>query len=288
MKKGSDREITINSVSGGQTSAYVAAHYPADYNLFALVRIEDQDCKFPDAKIRREVEDRIQKPFIGTAEDDMIIYTMLDLEQYLGRPITWVSGITFEQLIAEKRGYLPNKMERYCTQWLKIDPMFYWWAEHVGTPAEVRIGFRAGSHEQKRAKRMLERCNADGLIEFKATFEKHPNGNNKWEQVPWQRPRFPLIEDLIYKDNIVTYWQGKPVRFAQLNNCVHCFHRNPLLLNLQSKKHPNKMRWAARQEGGDNGFWRSDTSYDKIIAYQPQLELTFDNFGPCDSGWCEP
>lgn len=46
---------TVNSLSGGKTSSYIAANYPADYNIFALVRIEDKNCKFPDEKIRREV-----------------------------------------------------------------------------------------------------------------------------------------------------------------------------------------------------------------------------------------
>ena len=32
---------TATSVSGGMTSAYVAANYPSDYLVFALVRIED-------------------------------------------------------------------------------------------------------------------------------------------------------------------------------------------------------------------------------------------------------
>ena len=69
--------ITVNSLSGGKTSSYIAANYPADHDVFALVRIEHKPSKFPDKKIRQEVEDRIQAPFIATAEDDMIIYTML-------------------------------------------------------------------------------------------------------------------------------------------------------------------------------------------------------------------
>lgn len=32
--------ITINSVSGGKTSAYIAANYDSDYNLFSLVTTE--------------------------------------------------------------------------------------------------------------------------------------------------------------------------------------------------------------------------------------------------------
>ena len=32
---------TVNSLSGGKTSSYIAIHYPADYNVFALVHSDD-------------------------------------------------------------------------------------------------------------------------------------------------------------------------------------------------------------------------------------------------------
>lgn len=86
---------TINSLSGGQTSSYIAVHYPADYNIFSLVRTNDKKVLFPDAKIRQIVSDRIGVEFIGTLEDDDIIYTMLDLEQFIGKEITWLSKTTF-------------------------------------------------------------------------------------------------------------------------------------------------------------------------------------------------
>ena len=89
---------TVNSISGGKTSAYIAAHYPADYNVFALVRTNDKNCMFPDAKIRQEVSDKIGAEFIGTLEDDTIIYTILDLEQYIGSRIDWVTGRTFDEI----------------------------------------------------------------------------------------------------------------------------------------------------------------------------------------------
>tara|TARA_A100001515_G_scaffold137633_1_gene130408 strand:+ start:118 stop:315 length:198 start_codon:yes stop_codon:yes gene_type:complete len=60
----------VNLISGGKTSAYIAANYVADFYVFALVRIEDNKSKFKDKKIRQQVEDRIQAPFIATAEDD--------------------------------------------------------------------------------------------------------------------------------------------------------------------------------------------------------------------------
>ena len=90
---------TINSLSGGKTSSYIAVHYPADYNVFALVRTNDIKCMFPDAKIRQIVSDKIGTEFIGTLEEDAIIYTMLDLEQFIGKKITWLSKTTFEEVI---------------------------------------------------------------------------------------------------------------------------------------------------------------------------------------------
>ncbi len=94
--------LTLNSLSGGKSSAYIAAEHPADFDVFALVRVEDPRCAFPDRLIAQQVEDRIQAPFVGTAEDDMIIYTMLDLEQHIGRKIHWVTGPTFDELTGHK------------------------------------------------------------------------------------------------------------------------------------------------------------------------------------------
>jgi hypothetical protein len=277
----------VNSLSGGKTSSYIAANYPADYDVFALVRTDDKNCLFPDKKLRQEVSDKIGKEFIGTLEDDMIIYTMLDLEQYIGRKITWVSGKTFDEITTRKdKVYLPNKVQRFCTVEMKIEPTFYWWAENIGEPTETRIGFRA--NETRRANNMLERCNEDGLSTFKATFEKHPDGRNKWEEVPYQKPSFPLIMDNIRKDHIEQYWKDKLVRFAWMNNCVGCFHKTPLLLRKMFDKHPNKLEWFAKRERESiNGAsWRSDILYDDVKNWNSQFELFDDDFNECDSGYC--
>ena len=278
---------TVNSLSGGKTSSYIAANYPADYDVFSLVRIEDKNALFPDKKIRQQIEDRIQAPFIATAEDDMIVYTMLDLEQFIGRKITWVTGKTFDDITTRKdKVYLPNKVQRFCTVEMKIEPMFYWWAEHIGEPIEMRIGFRA--NETRRAKNMLDRCNSKGLSEFKATFEKHKDGRNKWENIAYQKPSFPLIDANIYKDTIEQFWLDKPVRFAYMNNCVGCFHKSPLLLRKMWDKHPSKLEWFAKREreSTNNANWRSDMSYDEIKKWNSQFELFDDDFNECDSGYC--
>lgn len=276
----------VTSISGGQSSAYIAANYESDYLLFALVCIEDKACTPKDKKLVQMVSDRIGKEFIATAEDDVILHTILDLEQYLGQRIYWVAGETFDYVTDNRRGWLPNKLHRYCTTEMKIRPMYRWVQEEIGEPVEMQIGFRA--NEQSRAKRMLERCNEDGLIEFKDIVGKHSNGNNKWLTKPWQKPVFPMIEDKIYRDQIVEFWKDKPVRFAERNNCVGCFHRNPILLNLMFQKHPEKMDWFQRREQRENwGTWRSDITYSQIKKHKTQLSLMdLENFTDCDSGHC--
>ena len=284
---------TMNSLSGGKTSSYIAANYPADYDVFALVRIEDEKSKFPDAKIRKEVEDRIQAPFIGTAEDDTIIYTMLDLEQYIGRPITWVTGRTFDDVLQRgKNGkvQLPNAMRRFCTVEMKIEPIFNFWKQNIKDIIETRIGFRA--NETRRAVNMLQRTEEDGgIMKFKTIVGKHPSGKNKWESMPYQIPTFPLIEDNIYKDKIELYWQDKPVRFAYMNNCVGCFHKTPLLIKKMWEKHPNKLEWfnemeKKAMESYKNNQWIEGITYDQIKNWNSQYELFDDDFNECDSGYC--
>lgn len=279
---------TINSLSGGKTSSYIAANYPADYDIFALVRIEDQNCKFPDEKIRREVEDRIQAPFIGTAEDDIIIYTMLDLEQYIGREITWVTGKTFDEILYKKNGntFLPSYMRRFCTSEMKVEPIAKWVYDNLEESPEMRIGFR--SNEHARAKKMIERQNEDGFIEVKIRIGKNQNGTNKWKTVNYCHPVFPLIKDGIYKDQIEQYWKEKPVRFAWMNNCVGCFHKEAALLKKMWEKHPNKLEWFARQERESVNYatWKENVTYDQIKEWNAQYELFDDDFNECDSGYC--
>ena len=276
---------TVTSVSGGQSSAYIAANYPSDYLVFALVTTEDKSCKHPDSYLRKLVSDKIGREFIGTLEDDVIIETMLELEQWLQQDIHWTAGETFDHITTHKGGWLPNKLHRYCTVEMKLRPMHRWWKETIGEPVKMQIGFRAG--EERRAVRMMERCNEDGLLEFKDVIGKHSNGNNKWATVAWQKPVFPMIDDGIHRDKVVEYWNDIPIPFAERNNCVGCFHRNPLLLRKMWDKYPEKMEWFASQERKEKkGQWRSDMTYDKIKKHRLQHELSFDDFSECDSGHC--
>lgn len=274
---------TVTSVSGGMTSAYVAANYPSDYYIFALVTTNDKKLLYSDAKLRQIVSDKIGKEFIGTLEDDIIIHTILDLEQFIGKEINWVVGKPFDEIIIHKdKVYLPNKTQRFCTTEMKLRPIFNWWYVNINQIVQMQIGYRA--NEERRANNMLSKVNSDGILEFKETFEKK-NGRNKWSTIAWQKPIFPLIEDSIYKEDIVNYWNGKKVRFAVRNNCVGCFHRNPLLLKKMWDDFPDKMQWFADKEI-EKSTWRSDVSYSKIKTAFSQIDLFNDDFTDCDSGYC--
>jgi hypothetical protein len=274
---------TCNSLSGGKTSSYVAVHYPADYNVFSLVRTNDKTCLFPDAKLRQIVSDKIGTEFIGTLEEDAIIYTMLDLEQFIGTKIDWVTGKTFDEIINRNgKKYLPNIMQRFCTSEMKLQPIFNWWKSNFNEVIEMRIGYRA--NEMSRAKTMISKLNKNGNLEFKDIVGKRKT-QNKWALIEWQKPSFPLITDGIFKDNIVEFWKDKNVKFAYMNNCVGCFHRNEILLKLMSDKHPNKFDWFAKQENNERTF-KNGITYNKIKSYKLQTKLFEDDFNDCDSGYC--
>jgi len=288
---------TVNSLSGGKTSSYIAKHYPADYNVFALVRTTDKKCIYPDKKIRQIVSDKIGCEFIGTLEEDIIIHTMLDLEQFIGTKIDWVTGKPFDDIMKRKSEkfdkiatYVPNAMRRFCTSEMKVIPISQWWYDEIKIPVEMRIGFRA--NEMRRAKTMIEKTNENNLTTEKIQIGKHANGNKKWKTFEWRTPTFPLIDDGIYKDTIEKYWHGKPVRFAYMNNCIGCFHRVPILLKHMSTRHPEKFDWFIRQENESMKYYskstrfRQDTTYEQIKNHKSQMELFDTDFNECDSGYC--
>lgn len=290
--------IKVNSVSGGQTSAFIMANFKADYNIFQLVRTDFKDClwmKGKDEKTRQLISDRIGMEFIGTMEEDECIYTILDLEQYLGQEIKInTSYKTFEKMIEEHGlNLLPSPLRRYCTEELKLQIAFEWWQTITDEIVEMRIGYRA--NEMRRMKSMVKKCNENRELPFKHVIgqkETKKGTQNIWQETYWQKPVFPLIETKpTWKDDIKKFWENKPIRFAEFNNCVGCFHREPLLLKYMWQKHPNKMQHFADFE--KNRKYKNDTlkaddsmTYERIKKMKLTQMLTPNDFSECDSGYC--
>jgi len=277
---------TVNSISGGKTSSYLAKHYPADINIFSLVRIDDKDnlwMKGKDEKTRQIVSDKLGIEFIATAEMDEIIYTILDLEQFIGQEITWVTGKSFEEVIKQNYGYLPNKMTRYCTVEMKLKPIFNWLQENTELPIEMRIGFRP--NEISRAETVLKRADENG-IEFFNTIIGKRKTQNKWGLVPYRKVTFPLIANNIQKDIIYNYWNDKNVRFAYRNNCVGCVNRQPLMISHMASKDIDKVKWFDKQEQITGNRFLSDVSFNQILKFGTQASFFDEDFNECDSGFC--
>ena len=280
--------ITVNSISGGKTSAYLMKHYPANINIFSLVRVEDNDnlwMKGKDEKTRQLVSDKIGKEFIGTVEMDEIIYTILDLEQHTGQGVNWVAGDTFEQVIKKHGNYLPNKMARFCTTDMKIIPIFNFLKENTELPVRMRIGLRPT--EKNRMANILERADENGLEYFKTIVGKSKSGKqNKWGEVPYRYAEFPLIEDNIQKDTIYNYWDNQKVRFAYRNNCVGCVNRNPLFLSHIAQKDKESFNWFVKQEEKTGNTFNTEAAYKDILRFGVQNQLFDEDFDDCDSGYC--
>lgn len=280
--------ITVNSISGGKTSAYLSHFYPADVDIFSLVRIEDKDnlwMKGKDEKTRQIVSDKLGMEFIGTAEMDDIIYTILDLEQFNGKKIDWVTGETFEQVIKNHGDYLPNQMARFCTTDMKIIPIFEFINKNFELPVKMRIGLRPS--EVNRRKNIMERADINGLESFKTVIGKSKNGKrNKLGLIEYRYSEFPLMDDNIRKDTIYNFWNDKNVRFAYRNNCVGCVNRQPLFLSHMAQQDESTFNWFINQEIKTGNTFNSKTTYQKIKSFGVQNRLFDDDFTDCDSGYC--
>ena len=265
---------TINSISGGYTSAYMAKNYPVDLNIFSLVRIEDRECIWmqgKDEKTRQLISYRIGCEFVGTAEMDEIIYTILDLEQFIGSEIKIITGKSFEQIIADRGNYLPNRAVRYCTIEMKLIPIFNYIKSNFDLPVKMNIGYRP--NETSRIDKMKARADENGIEWF--------------NDEPYRIVGFPLAENNIPKDTIYSYWEDKPVRFAYRNNCVICVNRNPLMISHMATKEKRKVEWAKRIEEKTGNTFLFDASMSRILNYSVQGKLFSDeDWSDCDSGYC--
>ena len=101
------------------------------------------------------------------------------------------------------------------------------------------------------------------------------------------------IKDNIYKDNIEEFWKDKKVRFAYANNCVGCFHRNPVFLKHISSKSEKQYDWFVQQEknsyDSNSARWKTGMTYEEIKNAFTQLQMFDDDFDAgdgCDSGYC--
>lgn len=267
----------VNSLSGGKTSSYMAAHYEADYNVFALVCIEADYCKPKDKGMIKFVSDKIGKDFIATAESDKTLYVVRDLEQLIGKEIKWVAGETFEQVIARKKA-LPNMIWRFCTTEMKMKPIFDYCQEEVGKVVWMNIGFRYD--ERERGERNKSNTH------FKAVVGKSKDGRNKWKEIGWRVPFFPMIEDKVFHHHVREWADKTKLIFPPDSNCAGCFWKDPMQLRKNWDDEPQKMRWFAEMETIMKRRWKSGHKYETIKNIALQGDFFFGAGSGCQAGFC--
>lgn len=280
---------TINSISGGKTSAYMAVHYPADYDIFSCVLIDDPSCSPKDKGLVKAVSDKLGREFIATAERDDTLRVVLDLEQLTGRPITWVSGKSFDEVVLEKR-CVPNMMRRFCTSIMKIKPIAEWcYKTFDGVPCIANIGIR--HDEMERAKTTKE----DREQKEKIIIGKTSNGRNKWKEVFWGITNYPLITDAVDHYHVSQWAKATSMLFPQDSNCVGCFWKPVQQLRKNWDEEPSKMEWFSEQErktrrpnrGGKMSMtWKDEISYDAIKRVGLQADFAFGTGAGCQAGYC--
>jgi hypothetical protein len=265
----------INSLSGGKTSSYMAAHYPADYNVFALVRIEADYCKPKDESIVKYASDKIGMDFIATAESDTTLYAMRDLEQLIGKQIIWVAGDTFDE-ICRKRKALPNLMQRFCTTEMKMMPIAEWWHKNIGEKVQMQVGFRYD--EKERADRFR--------TDIKIKVGKHENGNNKWQEFDWRVGKFPLIENKITHPRVAKWAEQSGIIFPPDSNCVGCFWKPFQQLRRNWDDEPLKMRWFSELEQELKRTFKKEMTFEQIKKIGLQQDFFFGTGSGCQAGFC--
>jgi len=302
---------TVNSISGGKTSAYIARHFPADYEVFSVVCIDDKGLMPIDKSIVDYANKKLEKysheygEFIATAEDDATLRAMMDLEQYLGREIIWVRGMSFDQILNNphthggKPNRLPSWARRYCTDEMKLVPIFKWWFHNIGEKCNMRIGFRFDEFD-----RMERFFNNSDPVNFKIPISCATYGQRqqKHESFNWRFCSFPLVKNGITKQMVEDYWkqnghiggtlfeERRQIQFPIISNCVGCFHKKADTLCVMAAMHPKKMNWFAAQEEKGMGTW-----LDSKVKYQTFIddsgndwipEMIKENGSSCDLGGC--
>jgi len=283
---------TVNSLSGGKTSSYLAVHYPADIEMFAVVCIDDHNANGDywrkDKKLLQTIQDKLQKTsphwpeFMATAEDPQTLITMLELEQFTGREITWVRGIGFDSLIQEAKKALPNIAWRFCTEYMKIIPMFEYIYMNYELPVEMQIGFRYD--ESERAEGLAE------TISFPISCKNYGNRHQVWEHdFHYRTLKYPLIDDKVMRPMVNKFWDEHPeVSFPEDTGCQICFWKDPqqIKLNYNRPEAKSIIQWAHIMEAIMGNRFKKNISMGEIRNVALQLDF-FGGTGPgCKAGIC--
>jgi hypothetical protein len=273
--------ITVNSLSGGKTSSFMAVHHPADVQIFACVCIDYEKAKPKDPAIFKYASEKLSGNFIASAEHDKTLKVMMQLEQLIGKEIIWVRGKSFDKVIDEA-GCLPTWARRFCTTELKIRPMFEYLYFRYGI-TNMQIGFRGDEMD-----RIIKAQSEDkSYFDYPTLCRLYGKRKKIWNSIKWRIAAFPLRGTFHYQ--IIKYWKyvHPEFDFPIDSNCRGCHHKQKELIKQNWLETPEHLEWfALQEEKGKYNTWHDDqVSYRKIFASNFTEKIDFDYPG-CSTGFC--
>jgi 3'-phosphoadenosine 5'-phosphosulfate sulfotransferase (PAPS reductase)/FAD synthetase len=168
-------------------------------------------------------------------------------------------GEPFEILI-ERKKYLPNAVQRFCTTELKILPMKRYLTKELGWKKWTAcVGIRAD--EAHRAK---------------------SDSKDRWSY--W----YPLIDADVSKLDVNTFWQSQSFDLKLDNsagstpkgNCDFCFLKSEATLAAMAKQHPEMAKWWIRMEQMTGGTFRKGRNMGEFVDFvHRQQDWIFDDVG---------
>lgn len=297
--------FTVNSISGGRSSAMMATEHPADMNIFGIVTTDDPRHHIKDAGIRSYVWKKLQTDLVyATLESDETIQSIMDLEQYIGQEIIILCGDSMDSII-ESRNFLPNARARFCTYEMKIKPIFNFllggYRRYPNSPsiADYYQILASSEYPQPGEGKPWIRMNIGYRlddIERVASFTEHyrhcvgiyqagrHQGRREWKETHWRIGHFPIVQNS--QADVIRYWKGKPVNFPEFNNCEFCFNRTLAQLQKQFRDRPEKGDYWIGAEEKYGAQFRSDYSLKEIKALPMSDEMDFTAQSMCNSGGC--
>ena len=210
--------------------------------------------------------------------------------------------MSFDDVIDEgTKTRLPSWARRYCTEKMKLLPIFLWWFNEIGEKCNMRIGFRFDEYD-----RMERFFNNSDPCYFKIPISCRTYGKRlqKHETFKWRYISFPLIKNNVTKQMIQDYWdengwigsglfeEERRITFPPVSNCIGCFHKSEEVLAAMGELNPEKMKWFSNQEMKDMGTWLdSRITYQHLIDNRQEIakEVLYELqvLGQsCDSGGC--
>jgi hypothetical protein len=271
----------------------MAVHFPSELNVFAAVCMDNPVSAIKDKGLLSAIRSKLERyderfgQFIGSAEDPKMFKVVLDLEQMIGREITWVRGESFEVMVNRKKA-LPNQEWRFCTTEMKMRPIAGWIYYHnEGQKVLNCVGIRID--EAQRVKTEGHRSQSIDI-----QVGNHKSGKKKWLNFEFAEATYPLIFDAdgnyapIKKSEIYGWAEKSGLDFPISSNCQFCFHKGIAELIQNQQRHPDIFQSAEDMETAyGNGTMKKDVPIAKIKTMQkPAPQLSFWGGESCESTFC--